>query len=88
MREIISGGPSTWARPRPASALFEEFEEVVTGQMFVFLDELQEKIGAWDIKAVFDDGPAIDIQDLQVFPGTGDVSFRLASVPVSASRRD
>ena len=61
--------------------LFDEFEEIVNGQMFVFLDEIQEKIGALTIKAVFDDGSEVGINDLQVYPTTGDVLFRLALVP-------
>jgi hypothetical protein len=63
--------------PAELRALFEEFEEIVNGQMFVFLDEVQERIGALPIRAVFDDGSETSIEDLQVFPSTGDVSFRL-----------
>jgi hypothetical protein len=69
-------------RRTPASlcALFEEFEEIVNGQMFAFIDDIQERIGAYRIRAVFDTGQEVDVEDLQVFPGTGDVSFRLAEV--------
>jgi hypothetical protein len=67
--------------PTDLRALFAEFEEVVNGQMFVFLDEIQEKIGALPIRIVFDDGSEASVRDLQVFPSTGDVSFRLAGVP-------
>lgn len=64
--------------PAELRALFEEFEAIVNGQMFVFLDEIQEKIGALPIRARFDDGSEAEIKDLQVFPSTGDISFRLA----------
>jgi hypothetical protein len=67
--------------PAHLRALFEEFEEIVNGQMFVFLDEIQEKIGSLPIQAVFEDGFEVDVEDLQIFPGSGDVSFRLAGVP-------
>ena len=67
--------------PSELRALFEEFEEIVNGQMFVFLDEIQEKLGALAIRAVFEDGSEVNIKDLQVFPSTGDVSFRLGGVP-------
>jgi hypothetical protein len=75
-------------RPTPANvhALFDEFEEIVNGQMFVFLDAIQEKIGALRIKAVFDDGSEMDIKDLQVFPSTGDVSFRPAGILPQTAR--
>ncbi len=67
--------------PAHLRALFEEFEEIVNGQMFAFLDEIQEKIGSLSVKALFDDGCAVPVKDLQVFPSTGDVSFRLVSAP-------
>lgn len=64
--------------PSELRALFDEFEEIVNGQMFAFLDALQAKIEALHLKAVFDNGVEECIKDLQVFPSTGDVSFRLA----------
>src|SRR5947209_1177847 len=75
-------------RETPSSllALFEEFEEIVNGQMFAFLDDIQGRIGTSPLKAVFDTGPEVSVKDLQVFPSTGDVSFRLAEVP-SPSRK-
>jgi hypothetical protein len=72
--------------PAHLRALFEEFEEIVNNQMFVFLDEIQEKIGSLPVKAVFDDGFEVDVKDLQVFPSTGDVSFRLAGVPLHTAK--
>ena len=69
-------------RQTPASlrALFEEFEEFVNGQMFAFLDDIQERIGSLCLKAVFDTGDDVDVKDLQVFPGTGEVSFKLVEI--------
>jgi hypothetical protein len=72
--------------PAHLRALFEEFEEIVNGQMFVFLDEIQKKIGSLPIKVVFDDGCEVCVEDLQVFPSTGDVSFRLAGVSSRTAR--
>ena len=71
--------------PPAVRALFEEFEEIVNGQMFVFLDEIQAKIAALHTKAVFD-GFEQEVKDLQIFPSTGDVSFRPAGVPLHPSR--
>ncbi len=75
-------------RSTPANlrALFEEFEEIVNGQMFSFLDEIQEKIGSLSIKVVFDPAHEVDVKDLQVFPSTGDVSFKLAEGPTPGAR--
>jgi hypothetical protein len=64
--------------PAELRALFDEFEEVVNGQMFVFLDDIQARIGAHALRAVFEDGDEVPIKDLQVFPSTGDISFRAA----------
>ncbi len=60
--------------------LFEEFEEVVNGQIFSLLDEVQQKIEVLSLKAVFEDGSEVAVNDLQVFPSTGDVSFKLIGV--------
>ena len=67
--------------PPSLRALFEEFEENVNGQMFTFADEVGEKIAALRLVAAFDTGHEAYVKDLQVFPGTGDVSFKLAEVP-------
>jgi hypothetical protein len=66
----------------PASllAMFEEFEEIVNGQMFAFLDDIQEKISGLPLKVRFEAGHEAYVKDLQVFPSTRDVSFKLAEV--------
>jgi hypothetical protein len=61
--------------------LFDEFEEVVNGQMFSFLDEVQEKISSFPLKVVFEDGEEVSVKDLQIYPSTGNVSFKLSEVP-------
>ena len=61
-------------------ALFAEFEEIVNGQMFAFLDDVQFRMSSSVSRAIFDDGCEASLQDLQVFPSTGDISFRLAGV--------
>lgn len=67
--------------PPSLLALFDEFEEIVNGQLFAFLDDIQERIGALSLKAAFDTGQELCIKDLQVFPSMGDVSFRHAQAP-------
>jgi hypothetical protein len=57
--------------------LFEHFEEIVEGQMFSLLDEVEEKIRAIRWRAVCEDGSPADIEDLQIFPSSGAVSFKL-----------
>jgi len=82
--EYFGGTIDLQAAPTNLRLLFDEFEEIVNGQMFSFLDEIQDKIGALPIKAVFADGMEVGIRDLQVFPSTGDVSFKLVGVPAKA----
>ncbi len=67
--------------PAAVRAAFEEFEEVVLGQMFSFLDEVQAKVAALGLRAEFAGGFAVPVKDLQVYPTTGELSFQLAAVP-------
>jgi hypothetical protein len=75
-------------RDLPASlrGLFEEFEEVVNGQMFSYLDAIQERIASLALRAVFEDGAEFLVKDLQVFPSAGDVSFKLAEASAPGRR--
>src|SRR5688500_3869063 len=70
--------------PSALRALFDEFEEIVNGQMLSFLDAIQERLAAPSPRAVFDTGREAYVRDLQVFPSTRDVSFKLAGVPASS----
>ncbi|MBI1916950.1 MAG: hypothetical protein HYS12_19755 [Planctomycetes bacterium] len=56
--------------------LFEQFEEIVEGQMFSLLDGIEEEIGAVPLRVVFENGAEADVTDLQVFPSTKAVSFK------------
>ena len=65
------------ATPAPLRSLFDEFEGIVNGQLFAFLDEIQGRIESLPVKAIFEDGVEVCVHDLQVFPSTGDISFRI-----------
>jgi hypothetical protein len=68
-------------------ALFEEYEEIVNGQMFSFLDEIEDKITALPLKAALDNnGAEASVRELQVYPSTGEISFKLAEVPASSAK--
>jgi hypothetical protein len=78
-------------RPMPAALRpkFEEYEGVVNGQMFSLLDAIEDEIGALGIRAVFGEGREAPVEDLQIYPSTGLVSFRLAQpAVVEATARD
>lgn len=72
--------------PNDARNLFTEFEEVVNGQEFGCLDELQERIDSLHAVVEFVDGGEAPITDLQVFPSTGKVSFRVEKVSAPSLR--
>jgi hypothetical protein len=55
---------------------FEEHEEIVEGQIFSLLDEVEESISCIGIKAVLD-GIEVSIEDLQIYPSTNRVSFKV-----------
>jgi hypothetical protein len=58
---------------------FEAYEEVVNGQMFSLLDEIEERINASQLKVAFEEGLETPVEDLQIYPRTGRVSFRLTA---------
>jgi hypothetical protein len=60
---------------------FEAYEEIVNGQEFSLLDEIEEQIDALGLKVVFQDGSEVAVEDLQVYPGTGRVSFKIVKEP-------
>lgn len=65
------------ATPPAARAVFDEYEAVVNGQMFSFLDEVEASVAALGWRAEWD-GHVVPLTDLQVYPATGGVSFKLA----------
>ena len=56
---------------------FEEYEEIVNGQMFSLLDEIEEQIGALPLKVRFEEGSEFSIADLQIYPGKGRISIKI-----------
>ncbi len=66
---------------------FEEYEEMVNQQMFSFLDDLEEKIGRFFLKAVFDDGNVEQLTDVQIYPSTKSVSFKVVKEAVHRTDR-
>ena len=73
------------ATPPELKQLFEEFEENVEGQMFSLADEIEEKIGMIPLKVVFHDGMEVCVKDLQVYPSTKRVSFKIRPASAAAS---
>lgn len=74
------------ATPPELKRLFEEFEENVEGQMFALADEIEEKIGVIPLKVVFSNGMEACVEDLQVYPSTKRVSFKVRQASTAAER--
>jgi hypothetical protein len=68
------------AAPPQLKRLFEEFEENVEGQMFNLADEIEKKISSLKLRIVFANGQEAPVEDLQVFPSTGRVSFKVGQL--------
>jgi hypothetical protein len=74
----FSGAVDLDPMPADLRQRFEEYESIVNDQVFSLLDAIEGQISALSFKAVFDDGREILVEDLQIFPKGGTVSFRPA----------
>lgn len=63
--------------PDPVLQVFTEFEEIVNGQMLSFLDAIERRIRSLAIRVRFGEGPAIPVENLQIFPRQRLISFNL-----------
>lgn len=70
--------------PPELKHLFEEFEENVEGQMFSLADEVEEKIGLIPLRVVFPNGVEAYVDDLQIYPSTKRVSFKIRQSSTAA----
>jgi hypothetical protein len=75
----FAGSIDVGSMPVDVLRRFEEYEEIVSGQMFSLLDQIEEEIGGLALSAVFDDGQEFPVVDLQVYPGAGRVSFKVGA---------
>lgn len=81
--EHFTGNVDLVRTPRDWRMLFDEYEEVVEGQVLSLVDDVTDRIAQRRIMAIFDDGFESAVNELQVFPSTGAVSFVLATTAAS-----
>ena len=62
---------------------FEAYEEIVNNHMFGLLDEIEEKIERLLLKVVFEDGREAGLADVQMYPSTKNVSFKVVQEAVN-----
>lgn len=84
--EFYAGTIDLTCTPPKVRELFTEFEEIVNGQEFSCVEEVQQRIDALHAMVEFGGGDKALVSDLQVFPSAGTVSFRLVDVPAPAAR--
>jgi hypothetical protein len=65
--------------PESLRKAFEGYEEIVNGQMFGLLDEIEEQISSIPLTVLFDERSEAAVVDLQVYPSTGRVSFGIGA---------
>jgi hypothetical protein len=82
---FFSGKVDLSSMPPALRQTFEEYEELVNGQMFSLLDEIEERIAAVPIVVVFEDSREARVTDLQIYPSTGLVSFRVTKPTPAAA---
>ena len=63
--------------PPGVRRLFERFEENVEGQLFTLADEVEAEIAALRLRVALPSGASAYVENLQVYPTTGKVSFTL-----------
>ena len=73
------------AMPPSLRQVFQEYEEIVNGQIFSLLDEMEERIHALALKVVLEGAGEATVEDLQLYPSTGLVSFKIPSSNAAAS---
>ena len=64
--------------PESLRRLFEEYEEIVSNQIFGLLDQIEDRINSIPLLVVFDDGVEARARDVQIFPRSGTISFEVA----------
>lgn len=80
--ERFTGWVDLHAMPMNLRQLFDEYEEIVNGQLFSFLDEIEEQVNALQLSVSFDGGEEVNIEDLQIYPTTRRISFKIVEEPV------
>jgi hypothetical protein len=87
---IYSGDVDLSPMPAGLRCLFEEFETLVNEQVFSRLDSIEDRIAAAGLSAAFEDGRAVPVAELQIFPDSGTITLGLAeasSAPQAHSSR-
>ena len=75
--DYFGGAGDLGSIPGALMPLFDEFELAINDQAFEAADAIQTRLAALELRVVFEVSPEACVDDLQVYPSTGDISFRL-----------
>jgi hypothetical protein len=73
----FEGTISLDSTPQSLIKLFAELEELVEGQVLSLLDEVEQRICALQMRVRFENGSVANVCDLQIYPSTNSVSFKI-----------
>ena len=76
---VFAGQVDLTAMPTEWRQVFDSFEAIVNGQMFSLLDDIEDRIRSLPLTLEFENGRPVVIQDLQIFPTSGRISFTLVA---------
>lgn len=76
--ELVSGTIDLASMPAEIRRVFCDFEEIVNSQQFSCLDDIQSQIESLHLQITGADGTPLASKDLQIFPRTSRISFKLA----------
>ena len=85
--DLLAGDVDLNPMPADLRRKFDEYEAIVNEQTFSLLDEIEGEIEALRLSAVLPGGARLPIEDLQVYPSTGRVTFRIASEATPSTPR-
>jgi hypothetical protein len=71
--------------PAEVQRVFEEYEGIVNDQGFSLIDDFEQKISDLGLRVNFGGNADFGIQDLQMYPRLGRVSFRLSQSDFEAA---
>jgi hypothetical protein len=57
---------------------FEEYESLINDQIFSLLDQIEERISIDSFTVIFDGNTKFYIDNLQIFPKAGTISFKVS----------
>ena len=83
---LFTGQVDLRAMPAALRQTFAEYEAIVNGQMFSLLDAIEGQVASLRPRVVFAGGQESTIEDLQIYPTTRRLSFRVATTADAPAR--